>query len=148
MTWYEGRFGAYLKEPYNTMYRKEVERVMNTQLPEFETFAVNHITNRETPKVVIEEVRSVYEKGETLRHFFEALYGKYDKTMGCILLQPWIDTFMKNVGLHTYIVNHEWFIKAEKVDIYKLTDENTVLKINRLNNTRKARAWNNMGKTN
>jgi hypothetical protein len=124
-TWYEGRFGAYLKEPIYTSYKKDISRIMKSTLPDFNTFVINHIAHTNTSKMIIDELHSVYVEGQPLRLFFNALYNKYDKSMGCILLSTWIDKFMSNTGLQKYMLMADWFISADNIQriTYTLNSE-------------------------
>jgi len=96
-TWYEARFKAYLKEPYYSAYKTTIQKIMNTTLPSFEVFKIMYIKN--TPDTIIDSIMLVYNEGDTLKSFFDKLYQKYDKNMGCVILQPWIDNFMSIAGL-------------------------------------------------
>ena len=110
MTWYEWHFKAYLKEPYYNDYKNTLYRIMNTSLPTFTEFVMLYIQN--TPNKIINELKSVYNNGDTLKTFFNKLYNKYDKSMGCIILQPWIDNFMSIVGLQKYVAMSDWYINV------------------------------------
>jgi hypothetical protein len=143
MTWYEGKFGATLQEPVYSIYRDKVSQVMNTILPEFHIFEMNHIKNTNTPKSVIDALKTVYKPGNTLKDFFNVLYSTYDVSMGCILLQPWIDTLMNNTGLHSYITMHDWYISVSKIPTYKFIPKNSY-KINTYNSRQKRNPWNNI----
>lgn len=142
-TWYQNTFQAYLKEPFLTAYTNAMAKVMNTSLPAFNVFIQNHV--KHTPGVIVNQIQSIYEEGDTVQAFFSKLYNKYDKFMGCIMIQPWIDTFMRNVGLHTYIINTEWFISSKVVPThYFKMNHSNMYKVNmyRKNNTRKKNIWN------
>jgi hypothetical protein len=141
-TWYEGRFKAYLHEPIYTNYKNDISKIMNTMLPSFEIFKINHILN--TPESIINELKTIYNEGDTVDIFFQKLYSKYDRSMGCIILQPWIDKFMSNVGLQKYITSQEWFISSDTIPIYSFKYNNkNIYKINNFNSTRKRHPWNN-----
>lgn len=141
MTWYEGRFGAYLKEPFYTNYKNTVELIMNNTLPTFNIFVANHIGNKLSISV-INEIKNVYNEGDTLHTFFTKLYSKYDKALTCILLQPWIDTFMSNVGLQKYITQSDWFISVSNIPVYKFALNKSTYRVNTFNNSRKRQPWN------
>lgn len=141
MTWYEEKFNAYLKNPLGNEYKKDMTRTMTALLPSFSVFVQNH-TNT-TSKVIINELHSVYIEGDTVQTFFNKIYDKYGKNMGCIMIQPWIDTFMKNVGLHKYISNADWYISASSIERYPFKyNQTNIYKVNNYNNTRKRYAWN------
>lgn len=112
MTWYEENFKAYLKEPYYSDYKSTLKKIMNTSLPTFTEFVMLYIRN--TPDEIINQLKSVYNEGDTLNIFFNKLYNKYDKAMGCIILQPWIDNFMSIVGLQKYVAMSDWYIAIKK----------------------------------
>lgn len=116
MTWYEGRFKAYLKEPYYTDYKNTLKKVMNASLPTFTEFVMLYIRN--TPDEIINQLKSVFNEGDTLSTFFNKLYDKYDKAMGCIILQPWIDNFMGIVGLQKYVAMTDWYIASSTIPDY------------------------------
>ena len=141
-TWYEGRFNAYLKEPYYTAYKNTINKIMNTCLPQFEVFKLMYIKN--TSDIIINELKNVYNEGDTLKIFFNKLYEKYDKSMGCIILQPWIDNLMTATGLQTYVALTDWYIAADKIATYSFKrNVNNIYKINNYNNTRKRYPWAN-----
>jgi hypothetical protein len=141
-TWYEGRFGAYLKEPMYTEYKNTVEKVMNYKLPDFIEFYMRYIQSTNTPQHVVDEIKKVYVPGNTIHEFFRHLYANYSVSIGCILLQPWIDTFMKIVGLHIYILKHEWYISINQIPEYQFKNINKSYRTNTFTNTRKLRPWN------
>ena len=141
-TWYEGRFNAYLKEPYYTAYKNTINKIMNIHLPQFEVFKLMYIKN--TSDTIINELKSVYNDGDKLKIFFNKLYEKYDKSMGCIILQPWIDNLMAVAGLQTYIALSDWYIEADKIATYSFKrNTNNIYKVNNYNNTRKKHPWVN-----
>jgi hypothetical protein len=77
--------------------------------------------------------------------FLNKLYEKYTPTMGCIILQPWIDNFMSIVGLQKYVSMTDWYISSDTIPTYTFTKNNSnIYKINNLNNTRKRKPWNNI----
>jgi hypothetical protein len=112
ITWYEDNFKAYLKEPYYSDYKSTLKKIMNTSLPTFTEFVMLYIQN--TPNEIINQLKSVFNEGDTLSTFFNKLYDKYDKAMGCIILQPWIDNFMSIVGLQKYVAMSDWYIAIKK----------------------------------
>jgi hypothetical protein len=142
MTWYEGRFKAYLKEPYYSDYKNTLKKIMNTSLPIFTEFVMLYIRN--TPDEIINQLKSVYNEGDTLNIFFNKLYDKYDKAMGCIILQPWIDNFMSIVGLQKYVAMSDWYIASSTISDYRfIRNKTNIYKINNFNNTRKRYPWSN-----
>lgn len=142
MTWYESRFKAYLKEPQYTNYKNAISTSMSAILPSFDRFSSKFIKN--TPNIIKNELQSVYVEGDTVKEFFRKLYEKYGKSMGCILLQPWIDNYMLEVGLKEYVsLFIGWYISVDTIPTYKFRKgANNVYKINNINNTRKKRPWN------
>lgn len=144
MTWYEGCFGAYLKGDEMARYKGDVDRVLNTSLPEFNIFYIQHIKVSNISNIILDELRSVYRAGDTLRDFFDRLYSKYDKSMGCILLQPWIDTFMIHNGLEKYITRYAWYIDSNAIPVYKFVNHNKSYRTNTFNMTRKRGPWDTL----
>jgi len=143
MTWYEEKFKARLKPHLESEYKKTMLHIMTTSLPSFVVFIQNHINAVTVPKVIINELQSVYVEGDTVKTFFDKLYTKYGKNMGCILIQPWIDVFMRNVGLHKYVANADWYIPLSVVERYPFKRNITnMYKVNTYNNTRKRTVWN------
>ena len=115
---------------------------MNTSLPIFTEFVMLYIKN--IPNEIINELKSVYNEGDTLSTFFNKLYNKYDKSMGCIILQPWIDNFMSIVGLQKYVAMSDWYIASSTIPDYTfLRNKTNIYKINNFNNTRKRYPWTN-----
>lgn len=136
ITWYEGKFNAYLKEPFYTAYKKDLERIMNTTLPRFEEFVILYFKN--IPQHIKNELKSVYKEGDTLKNFFKNIYEKYDKKMGCILIQPWIDYFMSIVGLQKYISMTDWYISSDIIPVYNFRQNlSNQFSANNYNNTMK-----------
>jgi hypothetical protein len=141
ITWYEGKFNAYLKEPFYTAYKKDLQRIMNTTLPRFEEFVILYFKN--TPQHIKNELKSVYKEGDILKGFFKNIYQKYDKRIGCILIQPWIDYFMSIVGLQKYISMTDWYISSDIIPVYNFRQNlSNQFTTNTYNNTRKKSIWN------
>ena len=142
-TWYEEKFNAYLKAPLESEYKRKMKDTMSTPLPSFTVFIQNHTNASTTSKVIINELQTVYVEGDTVKTFFDTLYKKYGNNMGCIIILPWIDVFMRNVGLHKYVANADWYISAASVEKYPFKRNITnMYKVNTYNNTRKRNAWN------
>ncbi len=114
-TWYEAKFNAYLKEPLYTNYKNDILRIMNTTLPDFDIFVSNHIRNSGINKTTLDEFKKIYNSNSILQDLFKNLYKIYEVSMSCIILQPWIDTFMNNVGLNKYITMCDWYISVNTV---------------------------------
>lgn len=141
-TWYEAKFNAYLKEPLYTNYKNDIMRIMNTQLPEFDIFVSNHIINLNINKNIINELKKIYNSNNILQDLFKDLYRIYGVSMSCIILQPWIDTFMNNVGLNKYITMYDWYISVNTIPNFSFKHTN-IFNSSILNNTRKHYPWNN-----
>jgi hypothetical protein len=141
ITWYEGRFKAYLKEPEYSAYKTIVKKLMTSKLPQFEVFKALYI--KDTPDTIINELKSVYSEGDTFKIFFQKLYQKYDKAMGCIILQPWIDNLMSIIGLQKYVAMMNWYISVDTIPdyVFKKNNKNTYKVNNFNNNTRKKYIW-------
>lgn len=141
ITWYEGKFKAYLKEPFYSAYKNDIKRIMNAVIPSFETFVMLYIKN--TSESIKKELKSVYNEGDTLQTFFNKIYQKYDKNMGCIILQPWIDNFMTTVGLQKYVAMTDWYISSDTIPVYSFSGNiSKIYSVNKYNNTRKRYPWN------
>jgi hypothetical protein len=141
-TWYEAHFNAYLEEPWYASYKNAINKMMKYTLPQFDAFNILYIKN--TSDKIIDELKTVYTEGDTIKTFFDKLYEKYDKSMACILLQPWIDNFMQLMGLQIYIAHSSWYISIDTVPTYKFTKNNgNIYRVNSYNNTRKRKPWNN-----
>lgn len=141
MTWYEGRFKAYLKEPEYSAYKNTIKQLMTSQLPSFDIFKILYI--KDTSNIIINQLKSIYNEGDTFKIFFNKIYQKYDKSIGCIILQPWIDNLMSIVGLQKYVAMMNWYINSVTIPDYVFKkNTNNVYKVNNLyNNTRKRNIW-------
>jgi len=141
MTWYEGRFKAYLKEPEYSAYKNTIKKLMSAQLPSFDIFKILYI--KDTSNTIINQLKNIYNEGDTFKIFFNKIYEKHDKSMGCIILQPWIDNLMSIVGLQKYIAMMNWYISINTVPDYNFKKNNkNIYKVNNLNNnTRKRNIW-------
>jgi hypothetical protein len=138
-TWYEDQFGAYLDEPNYTIYRTRIHDVMNMPITSFDAFIREYINDTSTPRTTIDILNAIYKPQMTVSEYFNALYRTHNKSVVCELLQPWIDSFMKKVGLLHYI-NNEWYIPVSRIPTYSFYNTNGTRSIR---TTRKRDPWNN-----
>lgn len=113
MTWYEARFKAYLKEPDYTHYKNILNQSMNEKLPPFNEFS--HMFIKNTSNTIKNELHIVYNESNNMKEFFKKIYENHGKSMGCILLQPWIDNYMTSVGLQKYVTLFDWYISVDTI---------------------------------
>ena len=138
-TWYEEQFGAHLIEPYHSAYRTRIHEVMNMQIDSIDSFMEEYIYGTSTSNISLDMIRSLYKPNMTVGDFFKMLYATHNKSVACELLQPWIDIFIKKVGL-LHAIMGEWYIPADRIAPYPFPNTNKSLSIRR---TRKRDPWNN-----
>jgi hypothetical protein len=143
-TWYESKFGAYLKpSSLYDEYRTTIMEVMNMPLESYDVFAIRYLS-----KVLVEvkdAIQEAYEPSRTVGEFFKRLYKKHSINMVCMLLQGWIDDYMRTMRLEPYIARQKWYISVETIPMYKFKNLNHTLRVKRIkeNKTMKRRnVWN------
>lgn len=133
-TWYEGVFNAYLKPAtLYTNYHQALDNLKQTRLGSFDVFSANYLFGQ-TLKVK-EVIRSAYEQSTTLENFFAILYTSQSVTMTCILIQPWIDKFMRDMRIDVYILYQKWYIHVESIPTYSFYNKRRSFTIKRRKNT-------------
>lgn len=140
-TWYEGVFNAYLKPAsLYTKYHQALDVLKQTRLGDFHVFSANYLFGQ-TPQVK-EVIRTVYEDSHTVGEFFAELYSSQSVNMTCILIQPWIDKFMRDMRMDMYIVHQKWYIHVEEIPKYTFYNKRRTFTIKRRKNrgTRKSGA--------
>jgi hypothetical protein len=118
-SWAEWHFGGQLKDSFYDMYPKALDDIMNMPIPDFDIFSNEHIQSSNTPKSIIDELRSIHKPHMTVRTFFDAIYAKHTTNMAHLLLQPWIEAFLREDGgiLHGLNVLI-WYISADRIGSY------------------------------
>jgi len=116
-TWYEGVFNAYLKPAaLYAKYHQALDHLKQTRLGSFDVFSATYLFGQ-TPQVK-EVIRTAYEDSETIAEFFANLYTTQSVSMTCIVIQPWIDKFMRDMRMDTYILHQKWYIHVNTIPTY------------------------------
>jgi hypothetical protein len=146
-TWYEGRFGAYLKpESEMIKYKEKWENIRTMPLDEFVYFKSRYLNDIKNPDVIT-AIQNVYTVGQTHDDFFKKMIKTYGVSMMCILLQGWIHRLMKDADLELPIAHQSWYIPADHIDLSKYSFKiyKNKYTTRNLNNTTRKRLWNNKG---
>ena len=127
-TWYEGIFNAYLK-PVSLYkeYRDALKTLQETALEPFEIFKGRYLFGQSDE--IKKTLNMSYEKSKTVGEFFKTLYSDQKVNMTCMLIQPWIDRFMRDMKIDTYILYKKWYIHKESIPVYNFKNKNNKLKI-------------------
>jgi len=145
-TWYEASFKAYLK-PASLMqeYRNKITELQSYPLEQFAIFKARYLGS--ISKEVQHALQVSYERSDTILAFFKDLYRSQSISMVCMLLQPWIDGFMREMKFEPYITRHKWHISVDKIPNYKYRNVNNTAKVYRIKNngTKKRRnVWGSL----
>ena len=132
-TWYEASFKAYLK-PVSLMkeYRNRIEELQSYPLEHFSIFKARYLES--TSKDVSDTLQVSYEQSNTIITLFKKLYHSQSISMVCMLLQPWIDRFMRDMKFEPYITRHKWYISVDNIPNYKYRNVNSIMKVYRVKN--------------
>lgn len=121
-TWYEAKFQARLKpDSEMVMYQKTLKYFLESPLEPFNIFSSRYLSH--VNPVIQEAIRQAYEQAETVDVFFKRLYVVHGTKMVCMLLQGWIDDYMRQMKIEDYVKNHKWFIPSEAIPNYKFRNE-------------------------
>lgn len=132
-TWYEASFKAYLK-PASLMreYRDRITELQSYPLEQFSIFKARHLGS--ISKEIHDILQASYEESNTVFTFFKKLYHSQSISMVCMLLQPWIDGFMREMKFEPYITRHKWYISIDNIPNYQYKNVNSTMKVYRLKN--------------
>ncbi len=113
-TWYEAKFNARLK-PDHLMesYQQILQSLLESPLEPFDVFQARFLS-RVSP-VLKDAIQQSYEKADTVDSFFKQLYKQHGTKMVCMLLQGWIDEYMRLMKMEPFVKHHKWFISADSV---------------------------------
>ena len=113
-TWYEAKFNARLK-PDHLMesYQQTLQSLLESPLEPFDIFQARFLS-RVSP-VLKDAIHQSYEKADTVDSFFKQLYKQHGTKMVCMLLQGWIDEYMRLMKMEPFVKHHKWFISADSV---------------------------------
>jgi hypothetical protein len=132
-TWYEASFKAYLK-PASLMkeYHDNIAELQSYPLEPFAIFKARYLGS--ISKEVQDTLQASYERSTTVLEFFKDLYRSQSISMVCMILQPWIDGFMREMRFEPYITRHKWHISVNKIPTYKYRNMNHTAKVVRIKN--------------
>lgn len=144
-TWYESKFGAYLK-PKSLMdaYDEAIKDMKSTPLEDYDIFEARYLSR--TSNEIKEAIKEAYEGGKTVGGFFRRLYEIQSVNTVCMLLQGWIDEYMNQMRIEPYVLRHKWYISAESIPIYKFRNTNNTMKVRRGKNNKSHKrrvVWDN-----
>lgn len=144
-TWYESKFGAYLK-PKSLMeeYHEAIKDMKESPLEDYNIFEARYLSR--VLKEKREAIREAYEGSETVGGFLKRLYDIQSINMVCMLLQGWIDEYMTTMRIEPYISRHKWYISTESIPNYKFKNTNNTMKVRRGKNNKSHKrrvVWNN-----
>jgi hypothetical protein len=144
-TWYEAKFGARLPPDTMETYRKTVEDVWSSPLESFEVFRTRFLSRVASP--LQEAIRQAYEGSEDTQTFFKRLYDLHGTNMVCMLLQGWIDDYMRLVKIEPFVKHHKWYISVDRVPTIPFKVSKNVHRVTRKKNNgaRRKSLWNNNG---
>ncbi len=115
-TWYERHFNAKIKnndtyELYKRFLKKLKSKTFKNASP-YEKFS------RAFNIKFSENIVLIYNNSETFKTFFKNLNETLSKEDICLLLQPWISKFIRDLILErNFLIENEWIIKNNKIDI-------------------------------
>jgi hypothetical protein len=142
-TWYEAKFNARLK-PDNLMesYQHTLQTLLQSPLEPFDVFQARFLSR--VNHVLKDAIRQSYEKAETVGTFFKQLYDQHGTKMVCMLLQGWIDEYMRLMKMEPFVKHHKWFISAESIPIQRFRNERNIHRSTRKRNNgvRRRTLWN------
>lgn len=140
-TWYEASFKAYLK-PASLMqeYRDSITELQSYPLEQFAIFKARYLGS--ISKEIQDTLQASYERSNTILAFFKDLYRSQSISMVCMLLQPWINGFMREMKFEPYITRHKWYISVNNIPNYKYRNVNNTVKVYRLKNNMTKRRRN------
>jgi hypothetical protein len=142
-TWYEARFSAHLKpKELHEEYTVAVRDYSTNPLEDFDIFRIRYL--KRTPVEVVEALRQLYIKSNSMGDFTDKLYRKHGTKMVCMMLQGWIDDYMRTLRMDKYIMNQHWYIPVDVIPTYPFKNVKSLqTKYNKKNGTRKKVVWNN-----
>lgn len=142
-TWYEAKFNARLK-PDHLMesYQQTLETLLSSPLEPFDVFQARFLS-RVNP-VLTDAIRQSYERTDTVDTFFKQLYEQHGTKMVCMLLQGWIDEYMRLMKIEPFVKHHKWYISADSVPNHRFRNEKRVHRVTRKKNNavRRRTLWN------
>ena len=142
-TWYEAKFNARLK-PDNLMesYQHTLQTLLQSPLEPFDVFQARFLSR--VNQVLKDAIRQSYEKAETVGTFFKQLYDQHGTKMVCMLLQGWIDEYMRLMKMEPFVKHYKWFISAESIPIQRFRNEKKAHRSTRKKNNgiRRKTLWN------
>ena len=132
-TWYEGIFRAYLKPAsLYQEYRDALIKMKESGLEQYADFRSRYLFGQSDS--VKEAIKTSYEKSKTVGEFFKHLYEDQLVSMTCVLLQPWINKYMKDMKMDMYILHQKWYISVDTIPTYGFQNTNKTLKKNQRTN--------------
>ena len=141
-TWYEAKFQARLKPDLMEAYQGTFRVLLESPLEPFDVFQTRFLS-RVNP-VLQDAIRQSYEKAETVDEFFKSLYAQHGTKMVCMLLQGWIEEYMRLMKIEEYVKHHKWYISTESIPVYRFRNEKKMYRVTRRHNNgvRRKTLWN------
>ncbi len=142
-TWYEAKFNARLK-PDHLMesYHQTLQSLLASPLEPFDVFQTRFLS-RVNP-VIRDAIRQSYERADTVDSFFKHLYKQHGTKMVCMLLEGWIDEYMRLMRMEPFVKHHKWYISADSVPVHRFRNEKRIYRSTRKRNNgiRRRALWN------
>lgn len=141
-TWYEAKFQAHLPAETMESYQQTFQTLLASPLEPFEVFQVRFLSR--VSHVLQGAIRQSYEGSETVDAFFKKLYTQHGTKMVCMLLQGWIDDYMRLMGMEEYVKHHKWYISVDSVPVYRFRNEEKSYRVTKRKNNgvRRRSLWN------
>jgi hypothetical protein len=141
-TWYEAKFQARLKPEKMEAYQLALRTLLESPLEPFDVFQARFLSRVKPP--LQDAIRQSYEKSDTVDGFFKSLYSQHGTKMVCMLLQGWIDEYMRLMKMEEYVKHHKWYISADSIPVYRFRNEKKGHRATRKKNdgVRRKTLWN------
>jgi hypothetical protein len=142
-TWYEAKFNARLKpEHLMESYHQTLQSLLASPLEPFNVFQTRFLS-RVNP-VIKDAIRQSYERADTVDSFFKQLYKQHGTKMVCMLLEGWIDEYMRLMRMEPFVKHHKWYISADSVPVQRFRNEKRIHRSTRKrnNDVRRRTLWN------
>jgi hypothetical protein len=142
-TWYEAKFNARLKpDTLMESYQQSLRSLLESPLEPFDIFQARFLSR--VSQVLKDAIRQSYEKADTVDTFFKQLYEQHGTKMVCMLLQGWIDEYMRLMKMEPFVKHYKWYISADSVPIQRFRNEKKAHRSTKKKNNgiRRKTLWN------
>lgn len=64
-------------------------------------------------KTFTKEIAALYDNALTFKEFFTSMTSKYDKQQVCLMLEPWVSLFVRDLILERkFLIENQWVVYA------------------------------------